>query len=306
MSLDSPPAFHSLASYFYSARSFRRVFESLLGDGEGVVAPGDLVVAPTSPASMSVTVAAGRAFIRGDSVARQGVYFAENTATLTVGPLAAAHASLGRIDLVVLEDLDSSPDGGSAVADLQRVRIITGTPGGSPAAPALPVNAIALAQVLVAAAATSIGSGAITDRRPVLASGLVAPWVEAVGAPTVSTATVTAPNFTAVEQRGGVFNSGAANVLVIPDGLGGVYTVSAAAVFAGSASGLVRSLELRVNGAIVAADTKVPQNAAFGVHADASAPLLLEEGDEVSMRVYQDTGGDLAATCTLRMARIGG
>ncbi len=173
MSLVTPPVFHSLVTNEYLAREFRRVVQTLAGDIEGTLGAADLAVSATSPTSMSVNVAAGRALINGDTVARQGAYFAENDGVVVVGPHGAAHATLPRIDLVILRDYDASPDGGSAGLDVQRIEIVAGSPNASPVAPALPANAIPLAEVLVGAAVTTITAGNVTDRRPRLSLGAV-------------------------------------------------------------------------------------------------------------------------------------
>lgn len=130
--------------------------------GEGVVAAGDLAVSQRGTgANMSVDVAAGAAWVRGDTSTVQPTYRvrSDDVANLAV---AAANPSQPRIDLVVAEVRDSTFAG---VDDDWRLRVITGTPAGSPSAPSLPVSCLPLAEVLVDAAATSIVDGKITDRR---------------------------------------------------------------------------------------------------------------------------------------------
>jgi hypothetical protein len=163
VTLIDPAAFQGAGDNTYTAARLRRVVESLAADREGIILAADLAVTADSPASLRVVVAAGRALVRGDAVTRQGVYLVENDAALFSPFCGAAHATLPRIDLLVLEVLDSAPDGGSAGADLPQLRIVAGTANASPVAPALPASAIALAELRVNAASTTVTT--ITDRR---------------------------------------------------------------------------------------------------------------------------------------------
>lgn len=76
-------------------------------------------------------------------------------------PIAAAHATLARIDLVVIRN----DFGGNKM----EIDVITGTPAASPVAPAPTRNSamyeVRLAEVAVAAAAVTIAAGNVTDRR---------------------------------------------------------------------------------------------------------------------------------------------
>lgn len=105
---------------------------------------------------MQVKVYAGQAMVRGH------YYSSTATETLTV---AAAHATLGRIDSVVLE-LD--PSANSII-----LSVITGTAASSPVAPTLVqtdagVYQLLLGTITVDAAATTIASGKVTDARTFL------------------------------------------------------------------------------------------------------------------------------------------
>src|SRR5688500_10939193 len=142
--------------------------QTLAGGFEGVVEAGDYAVSADAPASMRMSVAAGRALVNGDVVARQGAYLIENDAALFTDYAAAAHATLNRRDLVCLRVYDASPDGGSAALDVARIELVTGTPAGSPLTPAVPASAIPLAYATVLAGATTITAGGIQDLRPKL------------------------------------------------------------------------------------------------------------------------------------------
>ena len=78
--------------------------------------------------------------------------------------LAAAPASgLNRIDLVICQLRGNDVDGGSNNDFL--FSAVTGTAVASPTAPAVPANAVALAQILVPGGSAAVTAGNITDRR---------------------------------------------------------------------------------------------------------------------------------------------
>lgn len=136
---------------------FRQALNALLGSGQGIVLDstvgGPLAVTQNGTPNMSVNVAAGFAFIRGtQSVPAQGAYLFFNDATVNLA-IAASNPSNPRIDVVAASIQDAYYSGASNTALLQ---VITGTPGASPAVPALPANSIALAHIYVGASASSI------------------------------------------------------------------------------------------------------------------------------------------------------
>lgn len=140
------------------------------GGGHGVVGAGDLAVTQNGTPNMSVNVAAGRAIIRsgGTSSLLSASYSFLNDATVNVA-IAAADPTNPRIDYVIAEVRDTNY--GQAANDA-RITTITGTPAAVPVAPALTSNpnCVVLAQVAVAAAATTIITANITDKRTRAAS----------------------------------------------------------------------------------------------------------------------------------------
>jgi hypothetical protein len=132
--------------------------------GQGVINDKGFELEPFADSSgMNVKVKSGQALVRGhyyDSTAQE---------TLTI---ATADPTNPRIDRVVLR-LDPSVN--SVI-----LAVITGTPGASPSAPALTqtvgaVYELPLALVAVAAAAASIGPGAVTDQRVIFS-----PWTGSI------------------------------------------------------------------------------------------------------------------------------
>ena len=146
---------------------FRQIIAGL-SPAPGVIGVGDLAVAQHSTPNMSVDIAAGFAVIAGTTtVPVQGSYWFYNDATATLA-IAAAHATLDRIDIVCAQIQDAFYAGASNTPQLV---VVTGTPAGSPVAPSPPASSIILAQVYVTHAESSVLNAAITDKR-VRAGGL--------------------------------------------------------------------------------------------------------------------------------------
>lgn len=126
----------------------------------GVITTNDLVVAPTGTPSMAVTVSGATQGSVGGNAWLPGGYRVYNDAQATL-TIAAADATNPRIDLVVAA-IDTT-----ATPYTPSLRIIAGTPAASPVAPSVPVGLIVLtlAQIAVAANATSIVAANITDKR---------------------------------------------------------------------------------------------------------------------------------------------
>lgn len=142
--------------------------------GEGVVGAGDLEVTQRGAgANMSVDVAKGAAWVKGDDNAdAQPTYRVRTDATVNLA-IAGADATNPRIDRVIAEVLDSAFSG---VSLTWRLRIVQGVPtaGATLAnlngAAAVPNNALLLANVLVPNAAGSIVDADIAN---IAASALV-------------------------------------------------------------------------------------------------------------------------------------
>lgn len=157
----------------YDAIDLRRL--SQIGVQEGVVDGPSWVVSQHSPLGLSVDIAATGtpATVQGDSISDQGLYAVAPHASVINLTVAAAHASLPRLDQVILHVYDSAIDGSGS--NKASVEMLTGTAtsgttldnghDGSHGAAALPPTAIRLADVLVPPAATTITNTNIRDRR---------------------------------------------------------------------------------------------------------------------------------------------
>lgn len=140
------------------ASGLRRVVDATAWPG--VDGPSDFAVSPRGAgANMSVDVAAGVAVVDGGA---RGSYVVESGGTVNVTVGAAPGTGESRIDLVVLLVSDSEYAG---VDDEAEVVVVAGTEDTVPVAPSVPTGGLLLAQVLVEDDTTSIGSGAITDKR---------------------------------------------------------------------------------------------------------------------------------------------
>lgn len=134
----------------------------------GVWDPTDYqVIQRGAGANMSVDVRLGSAIVAGTTTGNKGYYHQENDATVNV-PIAAAHATLPRIDQIILTVNDSQFGGASDTPTLTSLAG-TATSGATLTnrtnAATLPANSIRLADVLVGPAVTSITTTNIQDRR---------------------------------------------------------------------------------------------------------------------------------------------
>jgi hypothetical protein len=163
MTVKNPAIF--LQGGSHPAEDVRRALEAMNDGGhrelEGVIGATALQVTESGTPAMSVDVAGGQAWIKGTENTYQGVYFVENRGSATVA-ISASDPTNPRKDIVVAEVDDSDYSGATDAWD---IKVITGTPAGSPVAPTVPDNAILLATVDVAALASTIVDADITDGR---------------------------------------------------------------------------------------------------------------------------------------------
>lgn len=167
----NPPIALQNAGSTHTAETLRNAICMLMGPGvTSSLVPrggvhttfgGSLAVTQNGSPNMSVNVASGFVVIPGSENAKQGGYFAVNDATKNL-TIAASDPSNPRIDVVCAKVQDSFYSG---VTNSWSLAVVTGTPAASPAVPALPNNALKLAQIAVGAAVTSIVTANITDSR---------------------------------------------------------------------------------------------------------------------------------------------
>lgn len=144
---DSGPGANAMES------TWRDMMKHMLGSASGVIKGFDNDFAATGDSSgMQVKVATGQAWMRG--------HFGKSTA-IKVLPVAAAHATLARKDIVVIR--------ADFVDNEIEVDVITGTAAASPTAPTVTQNTSVwetlLAVVDVPAAAVTITAGNVVNTR---------------------------------------------------------------------------------------------------------------------------------------------
>lgn len=168
--------------------------------GPGVAGYEDFRVLPRQ-SGLGMAVDVGKtgvgemvAWVRGSTRDGQGVYRVDNinraapTASTFLTQITvdvpAAHASLPRLDIVVLRIIDSDHQGGAT--NTARVHVITGTATSGATldnrtgAPAVPADAELLADILVPGGGSQINAGAIRDRRRYPLQGVIPPAATAV------------------------------------------------------------------------------------------------------------------------------
>ncbi len=142
---------------------------------EGVLNAGDMKVTAAAAGGMKVDIAAGTAFVKGDTGPpgtglTQGLYVQVNDAAVAGAvALDAAHGSLPRIDLIVLQ-INDATDLGTAGSTPAFAKVTGAATSGATrdnmsGAGVVPANARLLAAVLVPAASTAVVAGNVCDRR---------------------------------------------------------------------------------------------------------------------------------------------
>lgn len=163
MALRTPPSWLQQGSH--PAENDRLTTQGLISTS-GIMTTGSLLVSAQGTPNMSVSVAAGWAAVVGNYTTNQGVYVSYNDAATNL-TVTSADLTNPRIDRVVLTVSDAYYTG---LLNQVAFQVIAGTPAASPTAPATPSMSISLATIAVAAGATSISAGNITDTRVAAAS----------------------------------------------------------------------------------------------------------------------------------------
>jgi hypothetical protein len=165
MAIHTPPSW--LQNGSHPAENDRLTTQALWAT-TGIINASSLAVRANSPVGMSVITASGWAAIVGDIQPAMGTYIGYNDDDVVL-TIATANPTNPRIDVVCMTVNDSYYTGSTDNVILQ---VIQGTAATSPTPPAIPDNSIALANVAVGAAVTSINSGNITDQRVLVTSNV--------------------------------------------------------------------------------------------------------------------------------------
>lgn len=290
MTVISPPLFQTVDGA-YQGRHLGIPYRDILS--EGVVGSTHLAVSQRGAgANMSVDVAAGVAWVAGDdNTSTQPLYRCYNDGTVNLA-IATADGSQARIDRVIAEVRDSTFSG---VNQDWRLRVITGTPAGSPAAPALPSNAISLATVSVPASDTTISDSQITDTRSRAVVGAGAAKTPACRAYRSSTQAVANASYVSASLTSESFdNDGmhdtATNPSRITANTPGLYIVTGRIYFGANATG-ARQARLIKNGSTALDYWTGPVSSAGDVACALSATVSLARGDYVEMQAWHNISG---------------
>lgn len=143
------------------------------GKAEGVLSKaGWRVRERAAGANMTVEVVSNleSVLVQGDSITAQGLYMVAPHGSVAGLDVPAAHATNPRIDMVVVQVLDATHDGGTG--NKAQLQYVAGTASSGATldnrtgAPALAPSALRLAEVLVPAASSSVLQARIRDYRP--------------------------------------------------------------------------------------------------------------------------------------------
>lgn len=285
----------------WTPQDFREAYGDIITPG--VVGINDFLVSVSS--GLTLSVAAGVAYIKGGNAADQGMYrqYAAGANTIAV---AAAHATLPRLDQIILRVLDADHDSnGGSYQGLIEVIPGTATSGATLAnrtgAAALgsilnsSQSYILLSDVLVPAAAGSLVAGNLGDQRKAATLNLRVPRVRAyrTANQSIPDATDTAISFTASRYNNDRMWNSATNPTRFTCITPGLYTFKGNIEWAVSAIG-IRSFWIRLNGTTDIGDVRItsPNGTSVDRHTVA-ADYEMVAGDYVEFMVRQNTGGAL-------------
>lgn len=165
MALRTPPSW--LQNGSHPAENDRLTMQGII-ESSGIIGSSSLAVTQLGTPGMSVQVATGWGALVGNFTSNMGVYNFYNDSATTLS-ITTANPSNPRIDLVCITVSDAFYTG---VSNTVQFQVVAGVPAASPAVPATPSMSIALAQVAVAAGATSITNANITNVRQFATLGI--------------------------------------------------------------------------------------------------------------------------------------
>lgn len=269
---------------------------------EGVVGANDLLVAQrASGANLSVDVAAGAAWVLGDTDTNaQPCYRVRNDAVVNKG--ITPDPSNPRKVIIVAQVTDATFSGATRV---WAVTAIHGTPAASPVEPALPASALKLAVITVPAAAASIVNANIADARvrATVGGGQAIPGGAFSGVSVFHSANVSLPNgaTTTLPWNSEAFDTDAyhdtvtnPSRLTVPAGKAGTFRIRLMLDVQTGATAALDTIEILKNGAAVRTKRNHPEAGAYGVAIEAVIPLAV--GDYVEAAYVNANAASHTAT----------
>ncbi len=294
----------------YDAVDLRRMIQGLGGTRQGAFdSSGWKVFERAAGPAMAVDVAAqvGLAKVYGGSVAQQGGYVIAPHATAITLDVPASNATNPRVDTVYLTVRDNAHDG-SGFTDA-RVVLLAGTPSAGATldnrtgAPVAPTSAVRLADVLVAANASSVTNGVIRDYRAYAGDGIIGEiralaagaipegWTEADGR--AVNRLVASRLFAQISTTAGAGDGSI--TFNLPDGRDRMLVGASATIAAGQRAGAkthtltVGELAAHAHNTVVTADETAGNNAIRGSANNVSVQSV--EGSENNAGVQRSGGG---------------
>jgi hypothetical protein len=259
----------------YSAAMDRRVLQALW---PGAASSGCAV---TAGSGMTVNVAAGQMAV--PTANATGTLVCTSDAVEPVA-LAAAPGTNSRIDLVVCQARGNDLDGGANNDFI--FAAVTGTVAASPVAPAVPANAVALAQIAVGTGVAAIVAGNITDTR---LGGMTVPGHSVARAFRTAALSPASGDSqinldTATFDPLGLLTPGQGGQFVVTQA--GYYQVNGAAQISAAAAGDRMMASLYQNNTLTAYGTNVHAQGAFSIGSAASDVLRCAAGDRIGLGIW--------------------
>jgi hypothetical protein len=209
MALRTPPSWLQNGSH---PAENDRLSSQALWKTSGVINSGDMTTAQSVTPAMTVTVSSGWAAIIGNYQTNMGAYMVYNDASTTL-TVTTANPTLPRIDLVVVTINDAYYTGSTNSVVYQ---VIAGTPNASPTVPATPTNSLALSQIAVGAAVTSIVNANITNYNTIVTNSV---GISSSGTYTVAALTATTSLTSPLHTGAGFTQTGTNSIGSLPDTL---------------------------------------------------------------------------------------
>lgn len=314
----------------YTAEEFRQHTASFVAvEGIADVAGGDLKVTSTAAGNNSVNVAAGQAFIQGDTAGSpddtKGVYRVLNDNTGRVEQLTANPSADARIDTVVATVRDNEYGGGF---DDWFVQVIAGTPtagaqvldpiaaGYRAGAGVVPDNSVVLAYVRAIAGstlATTIAAADIEDARRQFVSGgeqkvASTRWLKSTtqSIPNTSETLVTFPaGFDGTSEPNAWYSESGGTVKFHQPG---VYDILVEVEWTANSDATMRRVRIYREGGLEIAESSGPSinSASITTTQRFSAVTDPDVGDEISLWASQGAAGAVTiAKASMRIVRRG-
>lgn len=286
----------------YNPQDDRRFYGDIFSPG--VVGAGDFLV--TFSATLTVSVAAGVAYIRGGNTSDQGIYRVRTTSANTIA--VGAGAANPRLDQIILRVLDADHDA-SGVREA-RIEVVPGTATagatldnrtGATSLTGLDEGSssvLLIADVLVPASAGSINSSNIRDKRvwawiggDTLQPYAVVSTHSANQATVNNTLLVLAFNTDEYDPRG-LHDVSAPNNTKFTAIKAGFYSVGATVQWEGNATG-ARDTRLRKNGTTDIEKARGISGDALSFSQSMQTGIFLNVGDYLEVTAQQNSGGAL-------------